>query len=326
MAQAPGTGSRFPLSTALHFGAVLLASGPLILTASGIGRQGIHVLCHGTGISPDVLTSTAWTSLFWSELLLPAVLAGLLLRGTHRSTLTAVSAPGAVLALGLFTAVLLPGNDPCTEPLFPAVPLWSLIICYPTATGALILASRPPLPPTRRVLLWAAAVGAAAWTPLTSRLPASTEYFLSLDNYIESFWDPFIWWSRESETLGLPIVLVALAATAKGTLSDRWRRSVITAFAAVFLCFALLDVVAHVSRCGIDFHVHPAGLVRWHLLLAAALILLARKAQRKAASPADISDRLRTGAPGRPKEVAIAVVIVAGAIWLVVSSFTPTSP
>ncbi|GAA3143693.1 hypothetical protein GCM10010466_38380 [Planomonospora alba] len=315
------------MSAALHLGAVVLASGPLILTAFGVGGQDVHVLCHGTGADPGVPASTAWALSFWSGLLLPAVLAGLLLHGPRRGTLMAVSAPGAVLSIGLFTTALLPGDDPCAEPFPPAAPLWTLVICYPAAMAALLLASRSPLPRRRhRILPWTAAAGAAAWTPLTSRLPASTESFLSVGNYIESFWGPLVRWSRDAEALGLPIVLVALAATAKGTVSDRRGRLVGAAFAAVLLLFALLDVVAYVSLCGIDFRVNPAGLIRWHLLLAAVLILLAGRAQRRAVSPADVSDRSRTAPPGRPREIALAVVIVAGAIWLVVSSFAPTSP
>ncbi|MFC7646995.1 hypothetical protein ACFQX6_45505 [Streptosporangium lutulentum] len=39
-----------------------------------------------------------------------------------------------------------------------------------------------------------------------------------------------------------------------------------------------------------------------------------------------VARSLRNKIPGRPKDLAVLVVIVVAAAWLVVSSFTPTSP
>ncbi|GAA3423579.1 hypothetical protein GCM10018953_07620 [Streptosporangium nondiastaticum] len=168
--------TRLP-ATALRIGAVLAASGPVILTALGIGGESLPWFCSATvsatvddsGLliaqaeAPYALGRTPGEFPFWGVLLLPVVVVALLRRGSRRAVLTAAAAVGVVLALDLLTAFLLPGLDPCTGRERAAVPPWPLISCYPVAAGALLMAARSPLPPSRRgIVLWAGAVGAAA--------------------------------------------------------------------------------------------------------------------------------------------------------------------
>ncbi|GAA2292407.1 hypothetical protein GCM10010149_45030 [Nonomuraea roseoviolacea subsp. roseoviolacea] len=158
MTQGPTAEAPSPTGAALRFGAVLAASGPVILTAFGVGRRSVGWFCSApdlAGEGPYALESTPGELLFWAVLLLPVLLAGLLLRGSRRATPAAVAAVGVVLAFGLFTAFFLPGLDPCTARLRAVVPPWPLIVCYPVAAGTLLLAPRPP-----------SARGSAPWTPV----------------------------------------------------------------------------------------------------------------------------------------------------------------
>jgi hypothetical protein len=132
--------------------------------------------------------------------------------------------------------------------------------------------------------------------------------------------------------IGLPVVLVALAAAARVAASARWERSAGTAAAAVLLLFPLLGVVAYVHWYGGDFQTSLVDSVRWHLLLAAVLVASAVWNPRQRISWAGtvrlarhlIRGQSKDLIPGQAKNVAVAVVIAATAVWLVVSSFTPT--
>ncbi|MFD8533055.1 hypothetical protein ACFV0L_37155 [Streptosporangium canum] len=318
------------MTAALRFGAVLAAAGPVILAAFEVGRESVGWFCFGADFGPSALESTSWELRFWAELLLPAVLAGLLLRGPRRATLTAVSAVGSVLALGLVTAVFLPGTDPCTGQALPVVLPWYLIVCYMGAAASLVLAARSPLPPVRHgVVLWAVAAAAAAWTVVICRLPVAADDFPApglVYEASESFWDAPEMWAFTAEVIGLPIVIVALAAAAKGAAPGRWGRLTGAGVGVFLLLFALIDLVAHVSRYGSDFSVHPATLVRWPLLLAAVLTLLATRRRQEPASRTGIIRSLRHKTPGQPKDLAVLIVVVVAAAWLVVSSFAPNSP
>jgi hypothetical protein len=72
--------------------------------------------------------------------------------------------------------------------------------------------------------------------------------------------------------------------------------------------------------------------VRWHLLLAAVLVASAVWSPRQRISRAGtvrlarhlIGGQSKDVIPGRAKNLAVAVMIAATAVWLVVSSFTPT--
>jgi hypothetical protein len=120
-------------------------------------------------------------------------------------------------------------------------------------------------------------------------------------------------------------VIVALAAAAKGA-SARWGRSAGAGAGAILLVFALLDAVMQFSRYEGDFQAHPVDLVRWPLLLAAVLVVAATWRRREPVSVTGVARSLRNKIPGRPKDLAVLVMIVVAAAWLVISSFAPTSP
>jgi hypothetical protein len=148
----------------------------------------------------------------------------------------------------------------------------------------------------------------------------------------ESFWNDLAWWSGDADMIGLPVVLVALAAAAIAAAPARWERSAGTAATAVLLLFPLLDVVGYVRWYGGDLRTSLADSMRWHLLLAVVLAASAVWIPRQRISWAEtvrlarnlIRGRSKDVIPERAKNLAVAVVIAATAVWLVVSSFTPT--
>ncbi|WP_327108170.1 hypothetical protein [Nonomuraea glycinis] len=232
-----------------------------------------------------------------------------------------------MLAFGLVTVLLLPGLDPCTGQERTVVLPWLLIVCYPVAAGALYLAARSPLP--RRpdgIILWVGAVGAAAWAAMFHRCAITYSMRVSGIVYIripETSLDGLAEWSGEADMIGLPVILVALAAAAsppRGRLAS-------TAAAAALLLFPLLDVATYSS----DF-LPFVDSVRWPLLVAAVLVVSAVRRPRVRISWAGsvhlarsvISERSKNMSPGRTRDLAVAVVIVAAGIWLIVSSLTPT--
>ncbi|MFI7133926.1 hypothetical protein ACIBQ1_50185 [Nonomuraea sp. NPDC050153] len=325
------------MTAVLRFGAVLAASGPVILTTSGIGRQSVGWFCSVTDSAPFpaegpyALENVPGELLFWGVLLLPVAVAGLLLRGSRRDTLAAVAAVGTVLAFGLVTAFFLPGPDPCTGQERAIVPPWPLIVCYPVAAGALHLAARSPLPQRQSgITLWAGAAGAAAWAALFHRWTITYDMRVAGVVYMqtpESSWDDLAWWSGEADGIGLPVVLVALAAAAKVTAPFRWGRLAAAAAAVALLLFPLLDVATYISRSGSDFEMPFADSVRWPLFLAAALVTSATRSPRVRISWAGtvrLARSIKDVVPGRAKELAVAAVIAVAGIWLIVSSFTPT--
>jgi hypothetical protein len=199
---------------------------------------------------------------------------------------------------------------------------WLLVICYPVAAGALYLAARSPLP--RRpygIVLWAGAVGAAAWAAMFHRSAITYDtrtwgvVYLRIS---EAPLDGLAGWSYAADMIGLPVVLVALAASLRGGR---------LAGTAALLLFPLLDVATYSS----DFLPFTES-VRWPLLVAAVLVASAGRSPRSRipwagtvrAARGAISERLKSMSPGRTRDLAIAVVIVAAGIWLVVSSVTPT--
>ncbi|MFI6452466.1 hypothetical protein ACIBF6_12985 [Streptosporangium amethystogenes] len=333
--QEPTAETRSPVAAVLRFGAVLAVSGPVILATFGVGRQSVGWFCSATGSTSDLLEgpyaleNVPGELLFWGVLLLPVVVAGLLLRGSRRATLTAVAAVGAVLAFGLFIAFLLPGPDPCTGQERMVVPPWPSIVCYPVAAGALFLTARSPLP--RRwhgIILWAGAAGAASWTAAFHRFTVTYDRFLMVlytrIEAPESFWDDLAQWSYDADRIGLPVVLIALAAAA----STHWERPAGTTAAAVLLLFPLLDIVSYV-RWYDDFQTSLIDSVRWPLLLAAILVASATWSRISWAGTVHLArhmirERSKDTIPGQAKHLAIATVIAATTVWLVISSFTPT--
>ncbi|MFI7225881.1 hypothetical protein ACIBO5_21915 [Nonomuraea angiospora] len=339
MTQEPAPSLKAAL---LRIGAVVAASGPVILTAFGVGRQSVGWFCFspapapyppegpyelagpyslvgpaGLGVyAPDDLPGEL---LFWAVLLLPIVVAGLVLNGSRRATFTAVAAIAAVLAYGLVVAFLLPGPDPCTEREHAVTPPWLLIISYPVAAGALLPTARSALPRRKYgMFLWAGAAVAAAWAAMFHRVPASYGKFMGVVYVTEgSSWDGLAWWFGDADKIGLPVVIVALAATAP-TL---WKRTAGTAAAAALLLFVLLDLVTYISCQSDAFGVLFADSVRWRLLLAAVLVALAAWRPQARLSAVHLARSLISG---RARDVTVAILIVACAVWLIVSSFAPT--
>ncbi|MFD0888275.1 hypothetical protein ACFQ08_27360 [Streptosporangium algeriense] len=343
MAQVPEARAQSPATAALGLGAVLAVSGPVILTASGVGRQAFGWFCAAPGSAPFTaegpyaLENAPGELLFWSVLLLPVVVIGLLLRGSRRSALAAVAMVGTVLAFGLVTAFLLPGPDPCTGRERAVVPPWPLIVCYPVAMGALLLVARSPL--SRRqygVVLWTGAVAAAAWAAMFHRLTVTSDRFLvvmyGFGEVPDSPWNGLAWWSGDADRIGLPVVLVTSAVAAAAIASTRWGRVVGTVAAAALLLFPLLDIATYIDRRGGDFPTPFADSVRWPLLLAAVLVASATWIPRPRTSWAGTVHLARSLARGqskivvigRTKDLAIVVVIAAAAVWLIASSYAPT--
>lgn len=357
MIQEPATPAPSPKAALLRFSAVVAASGPVILTAFGVGRQSVGWFCSSAapapysmegpyaltgpyslagpyGLGPYAPDNLPGELLFWGVLLLPIAVAGLILNGSRRATLTAVAAIATVLAYGLVIAFLLPGPDPCTEREHALAPPWLLIICYPMAAGALLLAARSPLPRRQYgMILWAGAAAAAAWAAMFHRLPATYDMFVAGVVYKASSWDGLAWWSGDADKIGLPVVIVALAAAATATTPTLWKRIAGIAAAAALLPFILLDIgVTYTSLESDAFGLLFAGSVRWRLLLEAVLVASAAWHPRVRISWAGTIHLARSMIRGQWKDVissrtrnlSVAMVIVAGAVWLIVSSFTPT--
>ncbi|MEU4829655.1 hypothetical protein [Streptosporangium sp. NPDC023615] len=350
MTQEPPAETRSRAGVTLRLGAVLAASGPVILTSSGAGGQGLeHLLFRTNSIhyrldgfsapsvveGPVLLKILPGELLFWSVLLLPVVVAALLPRGSRRATIAAVTAIGVVLAFGLLTAFLAPGLDPDTGER-AAAPPWPMVVCYPVAAGALLLAARSPLPRRRHGLLpWAGAVAAAAWTAMSSPpIPPFDVYAPGLLYVVapQSPWTDLVWWSCQADGLGLAVVLVTLAAAVRVTASARWGRVAGSAAAVVLLLLALLDVMTYVDEYGSDFQSSLADAVRWNLLLAAGLVTAATWGPGTPVDGAGTTHRARLliqawsreAGRERTKHLAVALVIAAAAVWLVLSSITPT--
>ncbi|AWS47390.1 hypothetical protein [Streptosporangium sp. 'caverna'] len=160
MAQAPYAETPL-LAGALRIGAVLAASGPVVLRTSRISAAELSPgICWGTDslVFFPMTTSPWWQLLSWVELLLPMVLAGLLLRASPRTTSLGVATICAVIAFRIFAISLPPGTRP-----LPVDGPWPSIGCYIVAVIALLLAARSPLPPARQ--------GTALWDRTSSTEP-----------------------------------------------------------------------------------------------------------------------------------------------------------
>ncbi|MEU1736156.1 hypothetical protein [Streptosporangium sp. NPDC020145] len=299
------------LAVASRLYAVLAVSGPVVLTAFGIGGGDLPWFCSSESPylpeGPYALGSVPAEALFLGVLLLPAVVAGLVSYGSRRAVLSAALVTGAVLVLGL----LVSGPDPCTGQIRTASSPWPLLVCYPLAVGALLLAARHPLPTRRYGFAPWAAVLPAAWGALCDR-PVSAfderSFTVFFDVAPGSSGDVPQWlcaalqWFTQADRIGLPVTLVALAAIAHATGLSRWIGATV---AAVLLLFPVLDV----------FLLDELLLVRSHLPLAALLVVWTARPARLEVGPGSLA-RMRT--------VAVTAVVVLCAVWLVVSSYVPS--
>ncbi|MFG1862367.1 hypothetical protein [Microbispora bryophytorum] len=227
MTQASHAETRLSVE-ALRFGAVLAASGSVILKTSRISAAALNVgICWGAdSVAPFVMTTSPWWQLLsWGELLLPVVLAGLLVCAPRRTTLLGSAAVCAVLAFRLLAISLPSGTHPLTDRPLPVDEPWPSIVCYAVAIVALLVAARSPLPPARKgIVLWAAAIVAAAWTVGRLFLPIgeSTSFgWFAYAPSVELLWKRPGAWACKADVDGVLIVLIALAALAGGVMAGQ---------------------------------------------------------------------------------------------------------
>ncbi|WP_198167133.1 hypothetical protein [Microbispora sp. ATCC PTA-5024] len=238
---------------------------------------------------------TTWELLSWADLLLPAVLVGLLLRPSRWTAVLGTVALCGVLALRILVTVRAPDAGPLTggptpagpftDGLSPAGPLWTAALCYAAATALLWTATRRPSRslPWPELALWAAAVVAAAWTAVRISLIAGDEtvwfgWVASGDP--ATLWNYPVLWSCKADADGLPVVLVALAATASAVLTDGTRRRIALAAAALLGVAAVegfvpVALLADGERLKEAAQVEAATLIRWNLAIAAVLVAAA---------------------------------------------------
>lgn len=277
--------TRLPAG-ALRVGAVLAASGPVILRVFRLGPADMNgMICWGKmDVSPFLPPrSTGWELLSWAELLLPVVLAGLLLRASRRTTSLGVTVVCAVLAFRLLAMSFSADIHPLTGQPLPVGGPWPPVICYSVTITALLLAARSPLPSARKgTLLWAAAAVAAAWTigRLSLRDGGSLPSF-GWFAYIPS--ESLLWgqpgmWSCKADADGLLIVLLALAAATGSVLPDRPRRRVALGVGALLALAAFKGFVAVLilldgATLEDELHLDATMMIRWHLLVAAMFVI-----------------------------------------------------
>ncbi|MEV5495134.1 hypothetical protein AB0M50_07000 [Nonomuraea fuscirosea] len=354
--QKPEARTSSPKAALLRFSAVLTASGPVILTAFGIGRQTFAWFCaplppapspsadefedphslaglYGLGLyAPDDLPTEL---LFWGVLLLPIIVAGLVMNGSRRATRTAVATIATLLAYGLVIAFLSPGPDPWTSRPHAVTPPWLLITCYPLSAAALLLTARSPRPHGRYgLILWAVAALAAGWAAMFDRPPFMYGTRISTFVYLAeaSPWDGLASWFGDAYKIGLPLVLVALAAAATATAPTRWSRTAGITSAAALLLFVLVGIASYAGRDADVLELLLTRSTSWRLFLAAALVASAAWHPRPRFSWTGtvhvtrslLRGQLENVIPTRTRNALIALLIAAGALWLIVSSFTST--
>ncbi|MEV0307486.1 hypothetical protein [Nonomuraea fuscirosea] len=355
--QKPEAQTSPPKAALLRFSAVLTASGPVILTAFGIGRQTFAWFCaplllvedlypaeesedpyslaspYGLGLyAPDDLPTEL---LFWGVLLLPIIVAGLVMNGSRRATLTAVATIATLLAYGLVTAFLSPGPDPWTSRPHAVTPPWLLITCYPLSAAALLLAPRSPRPHRRYgLILWAVAALAAGWAAMFDRLPSTYILHIGGGTYLTevSPWDGLASWFGDADKIGLPLVLVVFAAATTATAPTRWSRTAGITSAAALLLFVLVGIASYAAHGTDVLELLLTHSAPWRLLLAAALVASAAWHPQPRFSWTGtvhvtrslLRGQLENVIPTRTRNALIALLIAAGALWLIVSSYTST--
>ncbi|MEU6412717.1 hypothetical protein [Microbispora sp. NPDC046933] len=103
-------------------------------------------------------------------------------------------------------------------------------------------------------------------------------------------------WGCKADADGLLVVLVTLAATAVQVMADRPRRRVALAVAALlvlaaFEAYVPVAILADAGTLWQEFQLEASMLIRWHLLVAAALAAAAfavRPATRRETTPAGV--------------------------------------
>ncbi|MFC0862274.1 NUDIX domain-containing protein [Sphaerimonospora cavernae] len=159
----------------------------------------------------------------------------------------------------------------------------------------LLAAPRSPRPRAgKEVDLWAAAVVAAARAPVRLSLmsPGETGTSFGWTAYTapRSLWSDPALWGCKADSDGLLVVLVTLAATASGVLAGRMRRRLTLAIGALLILAAFEAYVPAVILLDADKlrqepQLDASMLIRWHLVVAAALVATAAFVVRPAAHP-----------------------------------------
>ncbi|MGI5156587.1 hypothetical protein [Microbispora sp. CA-102843] len=285
----------------LRVGIVLAASGPVVLRSFTLGPVDMDgMICWGRSAHVPFLLSrgTASTLLIWAELLLPVIMAGLLLCSSRWTAPLAACAVSAVLAFRLLVAVRAPGAGPFAVRLSLAESPWPSFACYGAAFLLLLAAPRAPRHAAgKELVLWGAAVGAAAWEPLRLSLLLHRDAggfsgWFALPEP-RSVWEFPGLWGCKADADGLLVVLVVLAATAGHVMVDRPRRRVALATGALLVLAALeayvpVAISADAVTLWREFQLKASMLIRWHLLVAAALVVAVfavRPATRREAAP-----------------------------------------
>ncbi|MEW9527088.1 hypothetical protein [Microbispora sp. NPDC049125] len=326
-------GARTSRRTApvLGFTAVAATAAPLILATAG--EAGVARVCF-LGTDAVRADRVASLPLFWAELLLPALLAGLLLLAPRRAAVRGGAAIAAILVAAVVDGVVLPGSDPCRGTPLPTSTPWPLMACYLVGAGALIAFHRlgAGSPTGRRPagLLALTASVAAVWTPLTCLLELDIP-----SGYAE---DTFGWYAGNilidpsplerisgsfaaAEMTGVPLAVVALAVAARAAGEGRAARVASACAAIVLLAVALADVAA----CWGDSS-GLAQLVRWPLVLSAVLVVaLAWGPPGWAATTGRMRARWNA-VPSGARDLTLLLGAVALVAWLVMTYFLPLAP
>ncbi|WP_182902176.1 hypothetical protein [Microbispora sp. H10830] len=286
MERAPDT----PVSRAgaLRVGIVLAASGPVVLRAFTLGPADMDgTICWRLPATVPLFLSrtTTWGLLSLAELLLPVILAGLFLLSSRWTVPLGAVAVLAVLAFRLLVTLRGVFAGRLSEQ-WP----WPSIVCYGAAFLMLLAVAPPPRPRAgKEVVVWTAAAGAAAW--MSARLPvllrgeADSLFGWVASGQPRSLWNFPVLWSCKADVDGLLVVLVALVATASTVLADRPRRR-LTLATAMLLVLAALEgyipavILMDTEKLRQEFQFEAIMLIRWHLLLAAALVVAAAFAVR----------------------------------------------
>ncbi len=177
------------------------------------------------------------------------------------------------------------------------------------------------------ITLWTVAAAAAVWAKVDCRMPFAA-FDVSQGSHLvyqESPWDAVVSWANSAGPAGLPIVVVALAATARAVATGRLRRLACLGAGTTLLALSLLDLLERL-RYGLGVDEHPAVLVKWHLFLAGTLIVLSPWRYRRPTAHAATVRSLWNRIPERPRDLAVLIGVAAAVVWLTLSYFAPSSP
>ncbi|PZG44221.1 hypothetical protein C1I98_17465 [Spongiactinospora gelatinilytica] len=279
------TTRRVPRSSsdALRATAVAASTGPILVRAFVAGPADVTPMLCRVPWAAAMLAGDVGTFLSLIELLVPVSVFALAARASRRTTVTAIVILCAALALRVTTAFVSP-------PLPANVPLWVPIACYAAAVLALLPhAARPDssAPWRTGTLFWTLAGLAATWTVVRWLVPLGTPSPFGWFAYTPlseapstGFFAYAPWgsaaWTCKVDADGLSVALIVLGALTTALVRRaRW---------PVALTITTALVVVAVTGRTAPFLTEtepPAAIIHWHLLVAAALVLLAAFRDRR---------------------------------------------